>query len=67
MTLTIEVPQHACAVILRIVPQGEAAPGEDAGAAEYDSWAAVFNELTCLGRPPIRDRPRSARGGEWRG
>jgi hypothetical protein len=45
MTVTIEVPQNASAVVLRIVPQSVAPQGEDAGAAEYDSWTAVFNEL----------------------
>ena len=43
MNLTIELPQQADNLVLRVVPQVPA-PASEPGAAEYDSWTAGVAE-----------------------
>lgn len=43
MNLTIELPQQADHLVLRVVPQSPA-PAMEGGAAEYDSWTAGVAE-----------------------
>lgn len=56
MDLTIEIPQHACAVVIRPLAERSAKAGEaeydswKPDVAEYDSWTAAFSPRVARSR-----------------
>ena len=58
MNLTIELPQQADNLVLRVVP-GVPAPATAPGAEEYDSWTAGVAEYDSWSRS-LPGTPRRA-------